>query len=73
MKLNSETIISECGFDKPVIMANRFFYNKNGFKLIEHQGEYKLAISGKFYGRGKPIKTTEELNNLYNNWVQRKI
>jgi hypothetical protein len=73
MELNEKTIISKCGFSGPTCINNRFFYTKHGFEIIEHQGDYQIAVKNELCGKGKPIETVEELNNLYNNWVQQKI
>lgn len=71
MELNLQTI-KNTDFQPKGSWNNRFYYSKNGFEIVEHFGFYRCNKNN-LSGYGKQIKTVEELNTLYEQWIKKKV
>lgn len=62
----TEKELLENGFILDGFCSNRFYYSKDGYEIIEHNG----IILNKY---GEEIKSISELNKLYNKYIDKKI
>lgn len=62
----------ENGFSQNGEWNNRIYYSKKGFRIVSHCGIYRCDDKN-WSGYGSEIKTIDELNNLYENYLDEKI
>lgn len=60
------------GFQKDKEWNNRIYYDKEGFRIVDHCGLYKTN-NNHWSGYGKPIETIETLNEEFTKYVHKKI
>lgn len=59
------------GFRRESSWANRDYYSKNGFKIVEHCGKIYRYNEEHPSGYGKPMNM-DELNIEYNHWAENR-
>lgn len=60
------------GFQKDGEWNNRFYYSKEGFKIVDHFEIYKTN-NNNWSGYGAPFETIEALNEEFNKYVHKMI
>lgn len=64
--------LQENGFVYAGVWNNRVYYKKKGFKIVEHQGFYECDDEN-WSGKGDELKTIEDVDNAYTNYIRRKL
>lgn len=60
------------GFQKDGEWNSRVYYNKEGFRIVDHCGLYKTNNSN-WSGYGARFETIEALNEEFNKYAHKKI
>ena len=63
----------ENGFKSQGFWNNRSYYEKNGFKIVEHNGNTSRCDDKHWSGYGDYMNTIEELCEGYNKWAKDRI
>lgn len=69
----TEKELQENGFVPVGEWNNRTYYKKKGFEIVEHQGSFYESDDENWSGKGEELKTIEDLNNAYTNYIRRKF
>ena len=62
----------ENGFSQNGEWNNRIYYSKKGFRIVSHCGIYRCDDDN-WSGYGSEIKTIDELNKLYEIYLDKAI
>lgn len=69
----TEEQLEENGFEYQDDWNNRSYYNKNGFEIVEHNGDIMRCDDEHWSGYGENMNTIEELCKAYNEWANSRI
>ena len=65
--------LQENGFVYAGVWHNRVYYKKKGFEIVEHHGYFYECDDEHWSGKGDELKTIEDVDNAYTNYIQRKF
>jgi len=68
----TEKELIENGFSQNGEWNNRIYYSKKGFRIVSHCGIYRCDDKN-WSGYGSEIKTIDELNKLYETYLDKAI
>lgn len=69
----TEKELQENGFVPMGEWCNRTYYKKKGFEIVEHHGRFYECDDENWWGKGDELKTIEDIDDAYTNYIQRKF